>query len=208
MRVPRTLRSRLRSLRRGRRGVSPVIATILLVAITVILAGTLYVFLINYFPSTANTPLQDALGYGSIHCLGAPSTGCTNSTGSVGCAAGDYCWSIAISTANGPSPSSIILYVQNASTQTISTASWHFTFLTVNNPPAIVANATGSVAGQTPPGWIAGPGRATNDALTTGMILWIDTGSSTPYTGQSLTLNTDATGGGYGGALNPSTLPT
>lgn len=159
-------RSHRSRLRRGRRGVSPIIATILLVAITVIIAAVLYTLLIPLL-GHSGTPLQSNLAFGTA----TSHTG----TGAVGCAAGDFCWAVQLQTANGGvAPSSISLYVQNSSGLTVSTASWNFTFIDASN--RVVAYAPGPQAGSSS-GWTAGPGYSTDNAFTLAMTLWIDTGS-------------------------------
>ena len=50
---------------KGRRGVSPIIATILLVAITVVLAAVLYILISGLTKGPGNTPLGTALAVGS-----------------------------------------------------------------------------------------------------------------------------------------------
>ena len=49
----------------GRRGVSPIIATILLVAITVVLAAVLYILISGLTKGPGNTPLGSALAVGT-----------------------------------------------------------------------------------------------------------------------------------------------
>jgi archaeal type IV pilus assembly protein PilA len=82
-------RSRWR--KKGRRGVSPIIATILLVAITVVLAAVLYILISGLTKGPGNTPLGTALamsspqagvnGTANIYTLGiTPSSGLTASS--------------------------------------------------------------------------------------------------------------------------------
>jgi len=51
--------------KKGRRGVSPIIATILLVAITVVLAAVLYILISGLTKAPGNTPLGSALAVGT-----------------------------------------------------------------------------------------------------------------------------------------------
>lgn len=154
---------------RGRRGVSPIIATILLVAITVIIAAVLYTLLIPFL-SHSTTPLQSNFAFGQA----VSRTG----TGAAGCPTGDSCWQLSIQTANGGvAPSSMSLFVQNATGQTSSTSSWNFTFVTAAT--GVVAWAHGPQAGVSQ-GWTAGPGHTVDDTLTLVTYLWIDTGSAAP----------------------------
>jgi flagellin-like protein len=71
---------------KGRRGVSPIIATILLVAITVVLAAVLYILISGLTKGPGNTPLGSALALntpiasagGTVYTIGIqPSSGLT-----------------------------------------------------------------------------------------------------------------------------------
>jgi len=71
---------------KGRRGVSPIIATILLVAITVVLAAVLYILISGLTKAPGNTPLGSALAMsaatpsagGTVYTIGiTPSSGLT-----------------------------------------------------------------------------------------------------------------------------------
>jgi flagellin-like protein len=71
---------------KGRRGVSPIIATILLVAITVVLAAVLYILISGLTKGPGNTPLGSALAMttpiasagGTVYTIGVqPSSGLT-----------------------------------------------------------------------------------------------------------------------------------
>jgi flagellin-like protein len=187
------MRRRRSTARRNRRGVSPIIATILLVAITVALAATLYVLLIPLISHTSTTPLSGNLAWGTT----TPKTG---TPGNPGCASGHYCWQVSISTATSgaPPPSSLNLYVQNGSGLTISTSAWTFAFLTSTN--SVAASAVGPTAGTSGAGWT---GNGTSNVLTLAMYLWIDTGSPTPYSGQSISLYTVGVNGFSGSFSNP-----
>lgn len=183
------------NLRRNRRAVSPIIATILLVAITVALAATLYILLIPLIPPTTSQ-LEGNLAWGAA----TPKTG---TPGNLGCATHDYCWQVSIASApDGVAPSSLLLYVQNASGLTISNATWTFSFVTSNN--VRVAYAPGPTAGSSGPGWT---GNGTSSVLTLSMYLWVDTGAATGFTGQTVTLQTVGTNG-FTGHLKSLTLPS
>ncbi len=197
----------LRRRRRNRRGVSPIIATILLVAITVVLAAVLYVFLIPLV-SHVSTPLSGNLAWGVATCYG-PMAGCTSpGPNATGCVGNDTCWVVPISVASSsaPSPSSLQIYVENQLSQTISTSSWNFSILTSTAPPGIVSYAHGSVAGLSGSGWTATPPFTTSSTLTTVMKLWIDVGSPASFSGETLTLETAGVSG-YSGTLTAA-LPT
>ncbi|MEM0129594.1 MAG: archaellin/type IV pilin N-terminal domain-containing protein [Thermoplasmata archaeon] len=193
-----------RPFRRSRRGVSPIIGTILLVAITVALAVVLYVILIPLLPHPSS-PLAGNLAWGTANCFG---PGCQPGPNSTGCAANDVCWSVTIASANGGvTPSSLQLYVQNGQQQTVSTANWTFSFVTDTNPAQLVSYAHGSIAGSSGAGWIGGPNYTPGDALTLTMTLWIDTGSSHSVVGQSLSLVTVGQNG-FSGSIPGLLLPT
>ena len=83
-----------RSWRKGqKRAVSPIIATILLVAITVILAAVLYVLISGLTHGPGNTPIGTAFTAGSA----TPSTCATGNTyAAKGCLAGDYIYTLSI----------------------------------------------------------------------------------------------------------------
>jgi len=78
-----------------RRGVSPIIATILLVAITVVLAAVLYILISGLTKGPGNTPLGSAFGWGTprnVSAASSPPTGCT---------ANHNCYSVAVASAGG-----------------------------------------------------------------------------------------------------------
>jgi len=82
-----------RSWRKARkRGVSPIIATILLVAITVVLAAVLYVLISGLTHGVGSAQLSTAFGWDpSVNDTGTATTGCTT---------GHYCYSIEVLTAS------------------------------------------------------------------------------------------------------------
>ena len=91
----------LAAARKNKRGVSPIIATILLVAITVVIAAVLYVLVSGYLKGTGSAPL-------SINLQGLANGKCSTSTANspvVGCAkpsTADYYLSFSsISASNG-----------------------------------------------------------------------------------------------------------
>jgi flagellin-like protein len=84
-----------RSWRKARkRGVSPIIATILLVAITVVLAAVLYVLISGLTHGTGSAPLGTNFSWGTPYNIsGSTTTGCTSATAA--------CYSIEIAGAGG-----------------------------------------------------------------------------------------------------------
>src|SRR4029077_16667981 len=89
-------KSQRRWRQKGRRGVSPIIATILLVAITVVLAAVLYILISGLTKGPGNTPLGTALAMGS------PQAG-TNGTANT--------YTIAITPSSGLTPASLSFQV-------------------------------------------------------------------------------------------------
>jgi flagellin-like protein len=78
-----------------KRAVSPIIATILLVAITVVLAAVLYILISGLTKGPGNTPLGTAFGWG-------PGANVTAATAATGCAAASKeCYSLEIASAGG-----------------------------------------------------------------------------------------------------------
>jgi flagellin-like protein len=90
------LGQRERSWRKGRkRGVSPIIATILLVAITVVLAAVLYILISGLTKGPGNTPIGSAFGMGTpvqVQPSAAQPGQCAATT--------DFCYEIAIAEAS------------------------------------------------------------------------------------------------------------
>jgi flagellin-like protein len=88
--------------RAGKRGVSPIIATILLVAITVVLAAVLYVLVSGLTHGPGSAPLGSKFSWGKPH----------NTSGRVviGCpaAAGHFCYSIEVASVGGGLASSSV----------------------------------------------------------------------------------------------------
>lgn len=103
-----------RSWRKARkRGVSPIIATILLVAITVVLAAVLYVLISGLTTGPGNAPLGSHFGWG------AP----VNTT----TAAPTYTYSISIASVSGVSTSNIQLGLRGANGATTPFGAEHIT---------------------------------------------------------------------------------
>ncbi|HKV90107.1 MAG TPA: archaellin/type IV pilin N-terminal domain-containing protein, partial [Thermoplasmata archaeon] len=86
--------------KKGRRGVSPIIATILLVAITVVLAAVLYILISGLTKGPGSTPLGTALAMGS------PQQG-TNGT--------SFTYTISLTPSSGLAPSGVTFQLQSSS---------------------------------------------------------------------------------------------
>ncbi|HYB78988.1 MAG TPA: archaellin/type IV pilin N-terminal domain-containing protein [Thermoplasmata archaeon] len=109
---------RERSWRKARkRGVSPIIATILLVAITVVLAAVLYVLISGLTHGTGSAPLGTNFSWGTpINTTGVASTGCSSG---LTAPAHAYCYSIEIA-GSSVTTSNFILELRNAVGATIA----------------------------------------------------------------------------------------
>jgi len=161
--------------KKGRRGVSPIIATILLVAITVVLAAVLYILISGLTKGPGNTPLGTALAMGS------PLAG-VNGTA--------FTYTIPITPSSGLTPASLNFQVQTSggaitalagsaiqligpqgcleATYTFSTNAW------------AAGSAGASTHACVPPG-------VTTTVLTSGMQFYLSTGT-TNVAGQGDTL--------------------
>jgi flagellin-like protein len=109
--------------------VSPIIATILLVAITVVLAAVLYVLISGLTHGAGAAPLGTNFGYGTA----------INDTGvkTLGCGTTGYCYGVEINVGGGLTISNFILSLKNP---TGSTVAW----------PAAVAATTAACAAAAP----------------------------------------------------------
>ncbi|MGB7124802.1 MAG: archaellin/type IV pilin N-terminal domain-containing protein [Thermoplasmata archaeon] len=129
-----------RSWRKARkRAVSPIIATILLVAITVVLAAVLYVLISGLTHGPGSAPLGTNFGWGQPD----------NATGTaiIGCAAatGHYCYSIEIASAGGGiTTTSVDLSLRNAAGGTVAWPTGGVTISLVS-PSSTLAIATYSI---------------------------------------------------------------
>ncbi|HTT72829.1 MAG TPA: archaellin/type IV pilin N-terminal domain-containing protein [Thermoplasmata archaeon] len=123
--------------RRRRRGVSPILATILLVAITVVLAAVLYVVVSGLSHGVNTVPLGTKLyaGPSSAVMLGTKAT----NTGKY-CQTSHYCYSIPIQEGGGLTISDIGLTVMDG-TGTVHTVSANYAYLSL-------VDASGSLVAQ------------------------------------------------------------
>lgn len=202
-----------RSWRKSRkRGVSPIIATILLVAITVVLAAVLYVLISGLTKGPGNTPLGSAFGSGAANLV----TG-SASTNAIGCKTGDNCYSLTIEQAStGLTLSSIGFEVRNAS-GTATTGVVSIAIVSIQSAaaattvPALCASAVCN-GGSGTTGWTYGTtGPCVNSACGSGtqissatMYILVDMGTQR-VTGTGLTLLALAQGS-YSGTV-PINLP-
>jgi flagellin-like protein len=176
--------------KKNKRGVSPIIATILLVAITVVLAAVLYVLISGLVKGPGNTPIGSAFG------MSAPVSVITCATGSTlalkGCTAGDYAYAVTITSASsGVTLSSINLAVMTSTgaVDQYATGATGGGFAVTNIAGATLADT--AVAQTTPmssSSWTyVAPGTASTQ-LTTSMTIWVDLGLTPVPSGTELTL--------------------
>jgi archaeal type IV pilus assembly protein PilA len=181
---------RERSWRKAKkRGVSPIIATILLVAITVVLAAVLYVLISGLTHGTGGTTLGSAFAAG-------PATpplivGTATTTGE-GCASTHYCYILTIESASsGISVSSFNVVLKTATGTTATaglgqavTAAGQFTVY--NSVTAAIVSQTATVAaGGTMSATTWTNAGLSTTQLTSTMIIVIDTGVTTAATDSS-----------------------
>jgi archaeal type IV pilus assembly protein PilA len=148
MQSKQTLTQRWR--RKGRRGVSPIIATILLVAITVVLAAVLYILISGLTKGPGNTPIGSAFTLGTIYEATAGTNYYYNST--VQSASSSMTWS------------DMIFQIQNAGGGVVTTGP---TTITVTNTAGScnVATYTFSTAVWTTPATHCATGTTGGSAL-------------------------------------------
>jgi flagellin-like protein len=206
-----------RSWRKARqRAVSPIIATILLVAITVVLAAVLYVLISGLTHGPGNTPI------GTAFAAGNPTSGTTPAadTGTGTCAAGTTTLAAAIKpsewTYTLTVESSTVTFagvgmeVKSAAGSPLATAGGIY----ITNPAGNVVACALFAAGAgfaTTSGWTypTAAGATTTTAVTTLFTIVIDTGSNAaadPWAGAGNTWNAFGTGS-YSGTTGATTLP-
>jgi flagellin-like protein len=158
-----------------KRAVSPIIATILLVAITVVLAAVLYVLISGLVHGPGNTPIGSALGFGTVQLQA------VGATAQTGCLANHYCYEVAVSSASsGVTIGSInvkVVWVANATVYVTGPAVGSTGLVTFSTIAGATAGASASLPVSTAfsvSSWSSGTGTS----LVTSDILWIDLGWS------------------------------
>jgi flagellin-like protein len=163
--------------KRGRRrGVSDIIATILLVAIVVVLAAVLYLLTTNLVKGPSSTTIGGALGLGNPTLV----------QGGVGatfppCAAADFCYEVTVASASGITPSSFDVYVR-----TVSATTWSGVVggggvaISDIKGASIVSSAVAAGAPFAVTAWTAGAGYTTTSPVTNSDALWLDMGTASP----------------------------
>jgi flagellin-like protein len=190
-----------RSWRKARkRGVSPIIATILLVAITVVLAAVLYVLISGLTKGPGGTTL------GSAFAAGVPATnplvvGTTGATyAGSGCAATHYCYELTIEEANpGLTANAMDMVVKTSTgaTYTVTAAGGITIYNSVSG--AIVTQCAVIAAGGALSVSTWGTGSTTQ--LSSTMIIIIDTGSTVSPAGTGLVFSALGVGS-YSGTVS------
>ena len=134
-----------------KRGVSPIIATILLVAITVVLAAVLYVLISGLTHGPGSAPLGTNFGWGIPN-------NATGVTGTTGCAlTTHYCYSIEVAGAGGGiTTSSVTLALRNAGGATVAWPAGYTVSLVTPTSTAAVATYSITTNGWTPVGTFSG----------------------------------------------------
>ncbi|HEV2449028.1 MAG TPA: archaellin/type IV pilin N-terminal domain-containing protein [Thermoplasmata archaeon] len=165
--------------RKNKRGVSPIIATILLVAITVVLAAVLYILISGFTKGPGNTPLGTAFTYGSATQTsnGAAATFCAAAVG-----ISDWCDNLPVGSAGGG----------------ITASSLNFAIRDANGNPVSFTHGTPSIQLESSSGTSLG-----TYSFTTGT--WTVGGTTSLSTTQTLVLDTGCT---VSGANLCSPIPT
>lgn len=208
-------RTRLRDWRKAqKRGVSPIIATILLVAITVVLAAVLYVLISGLTHGPGATPIGTAFSVGNP-VQSVCTTGYTFTTN--GCLAGNYIYTVTIETSTVTFGS--VWFEVKTSTGSIlptGTKAGGFSVMTVGGAVAAqsanIAAATALAMTATFPTYNTGTtvcNSATctsSSPLTNIYTIIIDLGTTSPTSGLGYTFVAIGVGS-YSGTTSPLTLP-
>ena len=186
---------RERSWRKARkRAVSPIIATILLVAITVVLAAVLYVLISGLTKGPGNTPVGTAFGFGSPTQQTGTST--TNAAGY--CATGAQCWSISIASASSGITFGDLNFAVKCSACTGAT----FTIWIVALNGSVLANqANGASA------WTFHGATGASTPLASTMTIWVNSGSTSAVVFGQGALITGYGTGSFSSTVGPQSLP-
>ena len=184
---------RARGWRKGKkRGVSPIIATILLVAITVVLAAVLYVLISGLTRGPGSTPLGTAFGFGSATQQTGAATGAP-----AWCAATHHCWEVSISAASGGLTIAQLNFIVKNTTSGAAVLTATISIVNIGQT-ASDQQSSGSTTWTT--------GIATSTAVSPTMSIWVDSGTATGGFGQGWTLTAFGSGS-FTGSVGPTSLP-
>ena len=130
-----------------KRGVSPIIATILLVAITVVLAAVLYVLISGLTKGPGSTPIGSAFGYGTAQQSSGGSSSPCGATPPAG-----HCYSVGIASASSSVTTANVRFtVQSGGAPVSMTGGATVALLSLTGSTLATFNFTGGV-------WAAGTG--------------------------------------------------
>ncbi len=195
-----------RSFRRSRKkGVSPIIATILLVAITVVLAAVLYVLISGLTHGPGNTPI------GGAFTAGNPVAGVCSSAQVTAhiCSSGHQIYTLTIESST-VTFGSVEFQIKNSGGTVLGNAAQaEFAIVTSGGVAAAWQNSTaGSGVAMTSAFvlYSATPATSSSTPLTSVYTIVVDLGTTTSVSGAGDTFN--AVGiGSYSGTTAPITLP-
>ena len=188
-----------------KRGVSPIIATILLVAITVVLAAVLYVLISGLTHGPGSTPI------GSAFSTGTPvASTCTAgfTLAANGCIGGHFIYTMAVGTSTVTFGSVLFQVKTPAGAVFANVGVASFAVMPIAGAPSatyMVAAAAG--LSMTSGGWtVYAAGVSSSTPLTSLYTIIIDTGAASSISGLGYTFNALGTGS-YGDSTSPVTLP-
>ncbi len=190
-----------RSFRRSRKkGVSPIIATILLVAITVVLAAVLYVLISGLTHGPGNAPI------GGAFTAGNPIAGtCGTPLAGKACTSGHAIYTLTIESSTVTFGS--VLFQVKTPSGSVLPNSGQFSIVTSSNAVAATETVTGGLSMATT--WTtvnATLGLSSGSPLTSVYTIVVDLGQTASISGAGDTFN--AVGiGSYSGTTAPITLP-
>jgi flagellin-like protein len=202
---------RERSWRKARkRAVSPIIATILLVAITVVLAAVLYVLISGLTHGPGSTPIGSAFTAGnpvSSTVSGAAAAACA--AGGANPAGGHYIYTLTIESSTVTFGS--VFFQVKTSAGAVAAPAAYEGFFVESVSSAVVAcaitTANGGLSMGTAAPWIytTAGGLSPSSPLTNLYTIVVDVGTASP-TGQGYTFNALGTGS-YSGTTGALSLP-
>ena len=198
-----------RSWRKARkRAVSPIIATILLVAITVVLAAVLYVLISGLTHGPGSTPIGSAFTAGNPISSKCP-TGDTYATN--GCLAADYIYTLTVESST-VTMASVLFEVKNSAGGIVSATTGGFSVMTIagvvaaqsTNAAALAMTTTFQTYSATA-GACNGATCSSSSPLTSIYTIVIDMGTASP-SGLGYTFVAIGTGS-YSGTTGALALP-
>ncbi len=193
---------------------SPIIATILLVAITVVLAAVLYVLIAGLTHGPGATPIGSAFAAGNP-TSGTCSAGSAQTLGAVaisgGCKAGDFTYTLTVESST-VSLGNVLFEVKTSSGTVFAGGTISSSFAVVDVTSHVAAiSVTGATMAMTTP-WqgygltTTSPSYHASSSITSLHTIVIDVGSSTPTTGMGLTFVVLGIGS-FSGTTGPVHLP-